>query len=417
MKNLVTKWNQVSLVKRIVIGIIVGVILALTVPNAASGVSILGSLFVGALKAVAPVLVLFLVMHAIAAHKSGTKTNMKSILGLYAIGTLLAGAVAVVASFMFPVTLTLATGAEDLSPPEGIVEVLQTLLFNLVANPIDALINANYLGILMWAIVLGLALKHAKQSTKDMLGSFSDAITKVVQWVINLAPFGIMGLVFSSIVSTGFSALLVYGRLILILVGCMLFIAFVVNPLIVYVYTRKNPYPLVFMVLRESGITAFFTRSSAANIPVNMKLAEKLGLDEDTYAVSIPLGATINMAGAAVTIAVLTLATVHTLGIEVDILTSLMLCVVAAVSAAGASGVAGGSLLLIPLACSLFGVPNDIAMQVVGVGFIIGVIQDSCETALNSSSDVLFTATAEYAKERKEGKEVSMQSSFKFQKM
>ena len=410
MKNLFVKWNQISLVKRIVIGIIVGLILALTVPNAASGVSIFGSLFVGALKAVAPVLVLFLVMHAIAVHKSGTKTNMKSILGLYAIGTFLAGAVAVVVSFMFPVTLTLTTGAEGLSPPEGIVEVIETLLFNIVANPVNALLNANYLGILMWAVVLGLALKNANQNTKDMLGSFSDAITKVVQWVINLAPIGIMGLVFDAIVTTGLSALLVYGRLILILVGCMLFIALVVNPLIVYVYIRKNPYPLVFKVLRESGITAFFTRSSAANIPVNMKLCEKLGLDEDTYAVSIPLGATINMAGAAVTIAVLTLATVHTLGIEVDFVTALMLTVVAAVSAAGASGVAGGSLLLIPLACSLFGVPNDIAMQVVGVGFIIGVVQDSCETALNSSSDVLFTATAEYAKERKEGKVVTVNS-------
>ena len=410
MKNLFVKWNQISLVKRIVIGIIVGLILALTVPTAASWVSIFGSLFVGALKAVAPVLVLFLVMHAIAVHKSGTKTNMKSILVLYAIGTFLAGAVAVVVSFMFPVTLTLTTGAEGLSPPEGIVEVIETLLFNVVANPINALLNANYLGILMWAVVLGLALKNANQNTKDVLGSFSDAITKVVQWVINLAPIGIMGLVFDAIVTTGLSALLVYGRLVLILVGCMLFIALVVNPLIVYVYIRRNPYPLVFMVLRESGITAFFTRSSAANIPVNMKLCEELGLDEDTYAVSIPLGATINMAGAAVTIAVLTLATVNTLGIEVDFVTALMLTVVAAVSAAGASGVAGGSLLLIPLACSLFGVPNDIAMQVVGVGFIIGVVQDSCETALNSSSDVLFTATAEYAKERKEGKVVTMKS-------
>ncbi|MFJ7827569.1 serine/threonine transporter SstT [Psychrobacillus sp. NPDC096623] len=410
MKKLLVKWNEISLVKRIVIGIIIGIILALTLPNYVSGISILGSLFVGALKAVAPVLVLFLVMHAIAAHKSGKKTNMKSILGLYAIGTLLAGVVAVLASFMFPVTLTLVTGVEDLSPPEGIAEVMETLLFNIVANPIDAIINANYLGILTWAIVLGLALKHASQQTKDMLGSFSDAITKVVQWVINLAPIGIMGLVFDAIVTSGLSALVEYGRLILILVGCMLFIALVVNPLIVYIYTRKNPYPLVFMVLRESGITAFFTRSSAANIPVNMKLCEKLGLDEDTYAVSIPLGATINMAGAAVTISVLTLATVNTLGIEVDFMTALMLSVVAAVSAAGASGVAGGSLLLIPLACSLFGVPNDIAMQVVGVGFIIGVVQDSCETALNSSSDVLFTATAEQAKERVEGKAVTVNS-------
>ncbi|WP_421102318.1 serine/threonine transporter SstT [Sporosarcina psychrophila] len=410
MKNLFVKWNQISLVKRIVIGIIAGLILALTVPTAASWVSIFGSLFVGALKAVAPVLVLFLVMHAISVHKSGTKTNMKAILGLYAIGTLLAGAVAVAVSFMFPVTLTLTTGAEGLSPPEGIVEVLETLLFNIVANPVNALLNANYLGILMWAVVLGLALKNANQNTKDVLGSFSDAITKVVQWVINLAPLGIMGLVFDAIVTTGLSALLVYGRLVLILVGCMLFIALVVNPIIVYVYIRRNPYPIVFKVLRESGITAFFTRSSAANIPVNMKLCEELGLDEDTYAVSIPLGATINMAGAAVTIAVLTLATVHTLGIEVDFVTALLLTVVAAVSAAGASGVAGGSLLLIPLACSLFGVPNDIAMQVVGVGFIIGVVQDSCETALNSSSDVLFTATAEYAKERKEGKVVTVKS-------
>ncbi|SDO01541.1 serine/threonine transporter [Psychrobacillus sp. OK028] len=410
MKKLLVKWNEISLVKRIIIGIIIGIVLALTVPNYVSGISILGSLFVGALKAVAPVLVLFLVMHAIAAHKSGKKTNMKSILGLYAIGTLLAGIVAVLASFMFPVTLTLVTGVEDLSPPEGIVEVIETLLFNIVANPIDAIINANYLGILTWAIVLGLALKHASQQTKDMLGSYSDAITKVVQWVINLAPIGIMGLVFDAIVTSGLSALVEYGRLILILVGCMLLIALVVNPLIVYIYTRKNPYPLVFMVLRESGITAFFTRSSAANIPVNMKLCEKLGLDEDTYAVSIPLGATINMAGAAVTISVLTLATVNTLGIEVDFMTALMLSVVAAVSAAGASGVAGGSLLLIPLACSLFGVPNDIAMQVVGVGFIIGVVQDSCETALNSSSDVLFTATAEQAKERVEGKAVTVNS-------
>ena len=325
MKNLFAKWNQISLVKRIVIGIIVGLILALTVPTAASWVSIFGSLFVGALKAVAPVLVLFLVMHAISVHKSGTKTNMKSILVLYAIGTFLAGAVAVAVSFMFPVTLTLTTGAEDLSPPEGIVEVLETLLFNLVANPVNALLNANYLGILMWAVVLGLALKNANQNTKDVLGSFSDAITKVVQWVINLAPIGIMGLVFDAIVTTGLSALLVYGRLVLILVGCMLFIALVVNPLIVYVYIRRNPYPIVFKVLRESGITAFFTRSSAANIPVNMKLCEELGLDEDTYAVSIPLGATINMAGAAVTIAVLTLATVHTLGIEVDFVTALLL--------------------------------------------------------------------------------------------
>ena len=272
MKNLLVKWNQVSLVKRIIIGIIVGIILALIVPSGASWISIFGSLFVGALKAVAPILVLFIVMHAIAVHKSGKKTNMKSILGLYAIGTLLAGAVAVVASFLFPITLTLTTGAEDLTPPEGIAEVIETLLFNLVANPIDAVVNANYLGILMWAVVLGLALKNANQSTKDMLGNFSDAITKIVRWVINLAPLGIMGLVFDAIVTSGLSSLLDYGRLILILVGCMLFIALVVNPLIVFIYTRKNPYPIVLMVLRESGITAFFTRSSATDFLVQIHL-------------------------------------------------------------------------------------------------------------------------------------------------
>lgn len=412
MKNLIGKWNQISLVKRIVVGIIIGIILALTVPSA-SWITIFGSLFVGALKAVAPVLVFFLVMYALAAHKRGTKTNMKTILVLYGIGTFLAGVIAVGVSFIFPVTLTLTTGAEGLTPPEGIGEVLKTLLFNLITNPVDAIINANYLGILMWAVVLGLALKSASQTTKDVLGNLSDAITKVVKWVINLAPIGILGLVFEAIVTTGLSALMEYGKLIVILVGCMLFIALVMNPLIVYFYIRRNPYPLVFKVIRESGITAFFTRSSAANIPVNMKLCKDLDLNEDTYSVSIPLGATINMAGAAVTIAVLTLATVHTLGIEVDFMTALLLSVIAAVSAAGASGVAGGSLLLIPLACSLFGVPNDIAMQVVGVGFIIGVVQDSFETALNSSTDVLFTATAEYAEEYKEskvGKTVAMKS-------
>lgn len=409
MKNLFVKFNQVSLVKRIVLGIILGLILAIVVPNA-TWISIFGSLFVSALKAVAPILVLFLVMHAIAKHKSAKKTNMKSIVILYVISTFIAGFVAVIVSFMFPVTLSLTTGAEDVTPPGGIVEVMQTLLFNIVVNPVDALINANYIGILAWAIVLGIALKNSNENTKNMLGNFSDAISKVVQWVINLAPFGIMGLVFETISKSGFSALLDYGKLILILTGCLFFIALVVNPIIVYIYIRRNPYPLVFTCLRESGITAFFTRSSAANIPVNIKLCEKLNLDEDTYSVSIPLGATINMGGAAVTISILTLATVHTLGIEVDFATAFILSIVAAVSATGASGVAGGSLLLIPLACSLFGISNEIAMQVVGVGFIIGVIQDSVETALNSSSDVLFTATAEYAKDRKEGKVVTLNS-------
>jgi serine/threonine transporter len=404
MKNLILKWNQVSLVKRILVGMIIGIILALTIPDATQWVSIFGSLFVGALKAVAPILVLFLVMNAISHHKKGQKTNMKSILVLYAIGTFLAGLVGVVASFLFPVNLSLTTGAEDVAPPGGILEVLQTLLFNIVSNPIDALINANYIGILAWALVLGIALRNAADSTKNMLADFSDAINHIVKWVINLAPIGIMGLVFDAISTSGLSALLDYGQLLLVLLGCMFFIALVVNPIIVYIYIRQNPYPLVFKTMKESGLPVFFTRSSAANIPVNMRLCKELDLDEDTYSISIPLGATINMAGAAITISVLTLAAVHTLGIQVDFGTALILSVLSAVSAAGASGVAGGSLLLIPLACSLFGIPNEIAMQVVGVGFIIGILQDSCETALNSSSDVLFTATAEYAQKRKEGK-------------
>jgi len=400
MKNLLIKWNQVSLVKRILVGMIIGIILAISIPDATGWITIFGSLFVSALKAVAPILVLFLVMSAIANHKSGQKTNMKSIIGLYGLSTFLAALVAVAASFVFPVTLSLVEGAKDLTPPGGIVEVLKSLLFNVVDSPINALLSANYIGILTWAILIGLALKNASDSTKDMITSFSDAISQIVKWVINLAPIGIMGLIYDSIVTTGLSTLLSYGKLLAVLIGCMLIVALVINPIIVFIFTRKNPYPLVFTCIRESGITAFFTRSSAANIPVNMRLCEKLGLDKDTYSVSIPLGATINMAGAAVTISVLTLAAVHTLNIEVDLGTALILSVLAAISAAGASGVAGGSLLLIPLACSLFGIPNDIAMQIVGVGFIIGVVQDSCETALNSSSDVLFTATAEIAKRR-----------------
>lgn len=401
MKNLVSRWNQINLVNRIIIGIIIGGILALTVPEQASGISILGTLFVSALKAVAPVLVLFLVINAIAGQKSGTQTNMKSILGLYAIGTFLAGFVAVVASYIFPVTLTLKEAAQDVAPPSGVGEVIEKLVFNIVTNPVTAIMDANYIGILAWAVVVGIALKQASAATKNVLENISDAITKVVQWVINLAPFGILGLVFDAIATNGLSALSEYGRLLLVLVGSMFFIALIVNPLLVFIYTRKNPYPLVLTCLKDSGITAFFTRSSAANIPVNIKLCEKLGLNKDTYSVSIPLGATINMAGAAVTISVLTLAAVHTLGIEVDFATAVILMVVSAVSAAGASGIAGGSLLLIPVACSLFGISDDIAMQVVAIGFIIGVVQDSCETALNSSSDVVFTAAAEQAKARK----------------
>ena len=403
MKELVSKWNKISLVKRILVGLIIGIILALLAPKAASPVVILGSLFVGALKAVAPILVFFLVMTAISQHKSGKQTNMKSIIILYLVGTFLAGLTAVVASFIFPIKLTLGAGISDITPPGGVVEVLKNLLLNVVDNPVKALFNANYIGILSWAIIFGLALKNASESTKTMISNVADALSQAVRWIINLAPFGIMGLVFDSIATQGLGTLLGYGQLIALLVGCMAFMAFVVNPIIAFWGMRKNPYPLVFKCLKDSGITAFFPRSSAANIPVNMKLCEELELDKDTYSVSIPLGATINMAGAAITISILTLAAVHTLGIEVDMGTALLLSLVSAISACGASGVAGGSLLLIPLACSLFGIPNDVAMQVVGVGFIVGVIQDSCETAINSSTDVLFTAVADFAKRRKEG--------------
>ena len=406
MSNLMKKWNSLSLVKRIFVGLIIGIALALTVPEQVSGITIFGALFVGALKAIAPILVFFLVMSAISGHREGTETNMKSIIVLYLLGTFLAGLIAVIASFLFPVSLTLGAGVDSITPPGGVVEVLKALLMNVVDNPVKALFNANYIGILAWAIVLGLAIKGASQTTKDMISTFAEGLATMVRWVINFAPLGIMGLVFDSIATSGLESLLSYGQLLILLVGCMLFVAFVVNPIITYVCIRQNPFKLVLMCLRESGITAFFTRSSAANIPVNMALCEKLGLDKDTYSVSIPLGATINMAGAAVTISVLSLAAVHTLVITVDIPTAIILSVLSAVSACGASGVAGGSLLLIPLACSLFGIPNDVAMQVVGVGFIVGVIQDSAETALNSSTDVLFTASAEFRKRRLAGEKV-----------
>ncbi len=402
---MISKWNNLSLVFRIIIGLCAGVILGITVPHL-SVISLLGTLFVGALKAIAPILVFFLVMSALCQAKQGKHTNMKSIVMLYLLGTFIAGAVAVLGSFLFPVELTLTVGAEGIAPPSGVWQVLQNLLMNVVANPVDALINANYIGILSWAIVFGLALKHSSEVTKTVIGNISDAVSQGVKWIIQCAPFGIMGLVFNTIVTTGIVSLLSYSKLIALLVGCMAFVALIVNPIIVFIGTRQNPYPLVLKCLNESGITAFFTRSSAANIPVNMKLCEDLGLDEDTYSVSIPLGATINMAGAAITISVLTLAAAHTLGINVDIPTAIILSVLSAVSACGASGVAGGSLLLVPLACSLFGIPAEIAMQVVGVGFIVGVIQDSCETALNSSTDVLYTAVAEFAQRRKAGKSV-----------
>ena len=401
MKDLLRKWNESSLVLRILCGLIIGIVLGLTVPQA-TPIKLLGDLFVGALRAVAPLLVLFLVMTSLARHREGQKTNMSRVIFLYLLGTFLAGCVAVAASFLFPVTLKLSVAQEGMNPPDGIGDVLNTLLMNLVANPVDALLNSNYIGILAWAVLLGIALRKAGDGTKQALENIADAISQIVRWVISCAPFGVMGLVFNSIATLGVESLLSYGRLILLLVGTMVFVALVVNPIIAFIGIRRNPYALVLKCLWRSGLTAFFTRSSAANIPVNLKLCEELGLDEDTYAVSIPLGATINMGGAAITISILALAAANTLGIQVDFPSAVVLCILSAISACGASGVAGGSLLLVPLACSLFGISNDIAMQVVGVGFIVGVIQDSCETAINSSTDVLYTAVAELSQKRKQ---------------
>ncbi len=406
IKNLLKKYVEISLIKRILVGLVVGVILALTIPGN-SVISLFGDLFVAGLKGVAPVLVFFLVISALCRAKA--VGNMKMILVLYAASTLIAAIVAVIASYVFPTAVTLVTAdAVTQTSPAGIGEVLTTLLLNIFCNPVNAILNANYIGILAWGVVLGIALRVASENVKDVFGAVSDAVSKVVRWVIELAPFGIMGLVYVAVSTNGLEIFTEYGRLIVVLVVCMLFIALVTNPLLVFAVTKKNPYPLVLRCLKDSGLTAFFTRSSAANIPVNMSLCAKLGLNKDAYSVSIPLGATINMAGAAITITVMTMAAAHTLGVSIDPITAVLLCVMAAVSACGASGVAGGSLLLIPLCCSLFGIGNDIAMQVVAIGFIIGVIQDSCETALNSSSDVLFTAAVDYAGQIKDGKDVQM---------
>lgn len=393
--------NRVSLVTQILIGIIAGTLLAVVAPEAANAIALVGNLFVNALKAVAPVLVFVLVASSIANHRKGSQTSIKPVLTLYLVGTFVAALTAVVMSFVFPTELILATTGAEATPPEGIGEVLQTLLFQVVDNPVNALLTGNFIGVLAWAIGLGLAMRHGADSSKHLFKDIADGVSSIVKVVIRLAPIGIFGLVASTIAATGFDALWGYARLLAVLIGSMLVIALVMNPLIVYFKIRRNPYPLVFKCLRESGVTAFFTRSSAANIPVNMDLCKRLNLHEDTYSVSIPLGATINMGGAAITITVLTLAAVHTLGIEVDMATALLLSVIAAVSACGASGVAGGSLLLIPLACSLFGISNEVAMQVVAVGFIIGVLQDSAETGLNSSTDVLFTAAACQAEQNK----------------
>ncbi|MXQ49353.1 serine/threonine transporter SstT [Streptococcus pneumoniae] len=395
MKKAFHVWKRVSLVKRIVIGVIVGALLGLLVPSM-TFIGLIGQMFVGGLKAIAPLLVFALVAHALSQSRDGQKSNMKLVIFLYILATFSAAFVAVLSSYVFPVTLTLTeSAAANADSPKGIAQVFQGLLLNIVDNPINALAQANYIGVLSWAVIFGLAFRSASQTTKELLATLADVTAQIVKGIINLAPFGIMGLVFTTISENGIAVLADYGILLLALVGTMFFVAVVVNPILGFVMMGKNPYPLVFQCLKESGVTAFFTRSSAANIPVNMRLCEKMGLNPDTYSVSIPLGATINMSGAAITINVLTLAAARTLGIEVDFATAFILSVVAAVSACGASGVAGGSLLLIPVACSLFGIPNDIAMQVVGVGFIVGVVQDSCETALNSSADVFFTAVAE----------------------
>ena len=406
MKKLWNKWTEIALVKRILVGLVLGAILGLTVPGA-TGISILGDVFVSALKAIAPLLVFFLVISSLCNAGNSHGGVIKTVIILYMFSTVLAAVIAVFASMAFPVKLTLATAAAtDAAAPQGIAEVLNNLLLNVVANPASSLVNANYVGILTWAILLGLAFRAANDMTKNVLNDIANGTSAVVSWIINMAPFGIFGLVFNTVSTNGLEIFTTYGKLLALLVGCMLFIYFVTNPLLVYWCIRKNPYPLIFHCLKRSALTAFFTRSSAANIPVNMKVCEDMGLDRDTYSVTIPLGATINMDGAAITITVMTMATAFTLGIHVDIPTAIILSLLAALSACGASGVAGGSLLLIPMACSLFGISDDISMQVVAVGFIIGVIQDSVETALNSSSDLLLSASAEFRQWRMEGKEI-----------
>lgn len=405
MKNLFRQWNSINIIYRILGGLLLGIILALVFPDA-SAISLLGTIFVNALKGIAPLLVFFLVISSLCHAGQSHGGIIRTVIFLYLFSTLLAAVIAVIASFLFPVTLTLQNTAADMSAPQSITDVFNTLLLNIVANPVDSLANANYIGILAWAVLLGFGLRVAGEPTKKVFSDISSAISKVVTWIISFAPFGILGLVYSAITENGLSIFTEYGKLLALLIGCMLFIYFVTNPLLVFLCIRQNPFPLILKCMKDSAITAFFTRSSAANIPVNMKICEELELDKNTYSVTIPLGATINMNGAAITITVMTLAAVHTLGIEVSFPTAIILSLLATLSACGASGVAGGSLLLIPMACSLFNIPNDIAMQVVGIGFIIGVIQDSMETALNSSSDLLLSATAEFREWSKDGKKM-----------
>ena len=404
IKNIIDGYNRFSLIARISIGIGVGIILALIVPQA-EWISFFGEMFVGALKAVAPVLVAVLVTSSLCRSNAKPDGRFAKVIFLYLLTTLIAAFLAVIASFIFPQTIMLAEEAGGNVVPGGLGEIFKNLVLNVLINPIQAIINANYLSILIWSVIFGIALKRiASEKTKQMLMDFSNAVSLAVKWIIGLAPFGICGLVFGSVSKNGLGLFINYGKLVLLLAGCMLTMALIVNPIISALFLKCNPYPLVFRCLRESAFTAFFTRSSAANIPVNMQLCEDLGLDKDMYSVSIPLGATINMDGAAITITVMTLAAVNTVGVDIGIPAAFVMSVFAAIGACGASGVAGGSLLLIPMACSLFGISNDVAMQVVGVGFVIGVIQDSMETALNSSSDVLFTAVAEYSEWRREGK-------------
>ena len=401
MKRFISTWNRTSLIKRIAIGVVVGAVLGLLVPKF-TVIGLLGDMFVGGLKAIAPLLVFALVANALSQTREGQQSNMKTVIVLYLFGTFAAALTAVISHYIFPISLKLgAAAATKATAPQGVGEVFKDLLLKMVDNPVNALAQANYIGVLVWAVVFGFAIRTASNHTKDLLNTLAEVTSQIVRWIINLAPFGILGLVFNTISENGVGVLADYGVLILVLVGTMAFVALVVNPIIAFVMMGKNPFPLVFRCLKDSGITAFFTRSSAANIPVNLQLCKDLGLNPDTYSVSIPLGSTINMAGAAVTINVLTLAAVTTLGIQVDFATALILSLVSAISACGASGIAGGSLLLVPVACSLFGISNDLAMQVVGVGFIVGVIQDSCETALNSSTDVLFTAVAEKSRWKK----------------
>ena len=395
MSGIFRRWSRTSLVIRILVGLIVGTILGLTVPHW-TVVSIFGIVFVSALKAIAPVLVAVLVAASIAKARSNLGSRFRIVISQYMLSTFLAALCAVVGSFMFPVTLQLRDVADG-AAPGALLDVFGNLLTNMVTNPMASISQANYIGILFWAILVGFALKRmASDQTINVVRDFSEVITLIVKWIIQFAPFGIMGLVFSSVSESGLEVFTTYGHLVLLLVGCMLTSALVFNPLISFLMLRRNPYPLLFTCLKESGLQAFFTRSSAANIPINMNLCKKLGLDEDFYSVSIPLGATINMDGAAITITVMTLAVAHTVGVDVSLTSALFLCVIATLGACGASGVAGGSLLLVPMACSFFNIGNDVAMQAVAVGFIIGVIQDSVETALNSSGDVFLTATADY---------------------